>query len=75
MAILGRRRQKIRYPLRPGQVFFILVYLLQIRRMRVIIRLTIKYPLTAHYSAHRPARPAVNLDPSTNDLVNFASSH
>ncbi|MGZ4961100.1 MAG: PA14 domain-containing protein, partial [Limisphaerales bacterium] len=57
------------YPLRPGQVFTYW-YTSADPAERVIIRLTIKYPLTAHYR-HIASTPAVNLDPSTNDLVNF----
>ena len=57
------------YPLRPGQVFSYW-YTSADPTERIIIRLTIKYPLVAHYR-HIANTPPVNLDPSTNDLVNF----
>jgi hypothetical protein len=57
------------YPLRPGQVFSYW-YTSADPAERVIIRLTIKYPVVAHYR-HIANTPAVVLDPATNDLVNF----
>lgn len=59
------------YPLRPGQVFSYWHTTADPDEL-VIIRLTIKYPLVAHYR-HIANTPGVNLDPSTNDLVNFKS--
>lgn len=59
------------YPLRPGVV---LSYWFTSGdpAARVIIRLTFKYPVSPHYR-HIAGTPAVNLDPSTNDLVSFNS--
>ncbi len=57
------------YPLRPGQVFTYWHTTADPAEL-VIIRLTIKYPLVAHYR-HIANTPGVNLDPSTNDLVNY----
>ncbi|MCX6896822.1 MAG: PA14 domain-containing protein [Verrucomicrobia bacterium] len=57
------------YPLRPGVVMSYW-YTSADPAERVIIRLTFKYPVVAHYRHIANTRP-VPLDPSTNDLVTF----
>ena len=57
------------YPLRPGTVYSYW-FTRGDPAERVIVKLTIKYPVVAHYR-HIANTPPVLLDPSTNDLVAF----
>lgn len=58
------------YPLRPGEVLTYWRTNDPDPNVRIILRLTLKYPAEPHYR-HIARTPGVNLDPDPNDLIVF----